>query len=287
MYFHKAGTAGGTGKFLRAWIQFESMEKNEMKVVILAGGLGTRLREETETKPKPMVPIGGKPVLWHIMKIYSHYGFSDFIISAGYKGEVIKKYFLDYPYLNNDFTIEMGERRITVHDKGEKERWNVTVVDTGMDTMTGGRIKGIERYVKEGPFMATYGDGLSNVNLDNLLEFHRSHGKMATLTAVRPSSRFGEVRMGEDGVHVYSFDEKPQIEEGWVSGGFFVFEKGIFGRIPNALSNLEKDVLEPIAKEGQLAAYKHDGNWRCMDTYREFKLLNGEWDGGKAGWKVW
>jgi glucose-1-phosphate cytidylyltransferase len=263
------------------------MEKEEMKVVILAGGLGTRLREETETKPKPMVPIGGKPILWHILKIYRHYGFSDFIISVGYKGEIIKKYFMDYPYLDNDISINMEDRKITVHDHQEKEKWKVTIVDTGLETQTGGRIKGVEHYVKNSPFMATYGDGLSSVNMDKLLELHQSHEKIATITAVRPSSRFGEVQISEDGVQVHSFDEKPQVAKGWVSGGFFVFNKEIFQHIPNALSSLEKDVLEPLARKNQLAAYKHEGTWCCMDTHREFTLLNQKWKNGEAGWKVW
>ena len=263
------------------------MNKEDIKVVVLAGGWGTRLREETETKPKPMVTIGGKPILWHILHIYRHYGFSDFIISVGYKGDMIKKYFLEYPYLNNDFTIEMGDRKITVHDHQEKERWMVTVVDTGLETQTGGRIKGIQPYIKNSPFMATYGDGLANINLDKLLEFHQSQGKMATLTAVRPSSRFGEVQMDEDGAHVYSFYEKPQTGAGWINGGFFVFNSEIFKHISDRRTNLEWDVLEPLAKKGQLAAYKHTGTWRCMDTYREYELLNREWNEGKAGWKIW
>lgn len=262
------------------------METGDMKVVLLAGGLGTRLREETETKPKPMVEVGGYPILWHIMKIYSHYGFNDFVVSVGYKGSMIKKYFLDYATLENDVTVDMATREVRVHDRAEKERWKVTVVDTGPNTQTGGRIKGVERFVK-GPFMATYGDGLSDVNLGKLIEFHRKAGKAATLTAVHPPSRFGEVVMEDGGARITSFAEKPQTSAGWISGGFFVFEPAVFRQIAGPESVLEKDVLEPLAKKGQLAAYRHEGCWRCMDTYREVQLLNREWESGKAGWKVW
>lgn len=257
-----------------------------MKVVLLAGGLGTRLREETETKPKPMVEVGGYPILWHIMKHYSHYGYNEFVISVGYKGNMIKKYFRDYAFLESDLTVDLGTKDIKIHDHENKEKWKVTVVDTGLHTQTGGRIKGIQKYI-DGPFLATYGDGVSDVPIDKLVEFHKKNQKTATITAVHPPSRFGEVVINDDNATIHTFAEKPQTSTGWISAGFFVFEPEVFKHIEGPESQLERDMLEPLAKNNQLCAYQHEGCWRCMDTYREFTLLNKEWSSGKAKWKVW
>ena len=256
-----------------------------MKVVILAGGFGTRLSEETVIRPKPMVEIGGKPILWHIMKIYSHYGFNEFIICLGYKGYMIKEYFANYFLHTSDVTIDLQTNTILAH-KSRTEPWKVTLVDTGLNTQTGGRIKRIKEYVGNETFMATYGDGVADVNIRGLLEFHRSHGKLATLTAVQPPGRFGALALEDDGF-VSKFTEKPKGDGAWINGGFFVFEPGIFDYIDGDNDQLERDVLAPIAEDGQLMAYKHYGFWQPMDTLREKRKLEELWASGKAPWKIW
>jgi len=253
-----------------------------MKTVILCGGFGTRLREETEFRPKPMIMIGDKPILWHIMKLYSHYGFNDFILCLGYKGEIIKNYFLEYDLVNSDFTIRLGTKEIRRHSILDDESdWQVTLADTGNGTLTGGRVKKIEKYIDQDTFIMTYGDGLSNVNLKDLIRFHRDKGKIATVTGVRPIARFGELLV--DGDLVKTFSEKPQIENGWISGGFFVFERRIFDYLDEECM-LERKPLEKLAQENQLAVYKHSDYWRCMDTYRDLEALNQEWASGRPGW---
>ncbi|HVS84916.1 MAG TPA: glucose-1-phosphate cytidylyltransferase [Gaiellaceae bacterium] len=254
------------------------------RVVILAGGLGTRLREETEFRPKPMVEVGGKPIVWHIMKGFAHYGLTSFIVCVGYKGEIIKDYFLNYRARNNDFTVTLGEHeQVEFHGRHAESNWTVTVADTGDDTMTGGRVFQTRPYV-DGTFICTYGDGLADVPIDRLLEFHRSHGALATVTTVQPLSRFGVMEVIGDGV-VERFREKPQ-QQGWVNAGFFVFEPGVFDYLDES-SVLEQDPLARLAADNQLRAYRHDGFWQPMDTYRELVLLNGLWDSGDAPWKVW
>lgn len=258
-----------------------------MKVVILCGGLGTRLREETEFRPKPMVEIGSKPILWHIMKIYAHYGFKEFILCLGYKGEMIKEYFYNYEVLNNDFTIELGDKKnIEICDNHTEKGWRVTLVDTGNKALKGARLKRIERYIDNDHFMVTYGDGIADIDIDALLKFHRSHGKLATVTGINPTSRFGELKTKGD--QVESFSEKPETSSGLINGGFFVFNKGIF----NYLSadddcDFEIGPLEKVAREGQLMVYKHTGFWACMDTLRDMEHLNNLWAGYKAAWKIW
>ncbi len=255
-----------------------------MKVVILAGGLGTRLAEETEITPKPMVEIGGRPILWHIMQHYAHYGFKEFFIALGYKGEVIKRYFLDYYSLNGSMTIDLASGELRAHER-ETEGWTVHLIDTGFQTSTGGRVKRLEQWLKDDTFMVTYGDGVCDVNLRGLLEFHRSHGRAATATAVRPPARFGGLVF--DGDMVTEFTEKPQIGEGWINGGFLVFEPEIFNYLEGDHSSLEADALERLAADRQLAAYRHNGFWQCMDTLRDKRLLEGLWQEGRAPWKVW
>jgi glucose-1-phosphate cytidylyltransferase len=255
-----------------------------MKVVILAGGLGTRLAEETEVKPKPMVEIGGKPILWHIMKHYAHYGFKEFFIALGYKSDVIKRYFLDYYTLNGSMTIDFSSGKVEMQNK-ECEDWLLHLMDTDMQTNTGGRVKRLEPWLREGTFMVTYGDGVCNVNLQDLLRFHYSHKRIATVTAVRPPARFGGLVF--DGDMVAEFTEKPQIGEGWINGGFLVFEPAIFDYLEGDHSSLEADMLERLAADHQLSAYKHDGFWQCMDTLRDKRLLESLWRDGQAPWKVW
>ncbi|HVF75628.1 MAG TPA: glucose-1-phosphate cytidylyltransferase [Acidimicrobiales bacterium] len=251
---------------------------------MLCGGLGTRLREQTEFRPKPMVEVGGKPILWHIMKIFSHYEIRDFVVCIGYRGDVIKEYFLDYEARNNDFTISLGRsHEITFHDQHQESDWRVTVADTGLETQTGGRVKRVERYIDGDRFIVTYGDGLADVDITKLLEFHESHGRLATITTVRPLSRFGVLDVGPEG-EVQRFREKPQVD-GWVNAGFFVFERAVFDYLDEDCV-LERDPLERLAKEGQLAAYRHEGFWQPMDTYRESQLLNDLWSEG-APWRVW
>lgn len=255
-----------------------------MKVVILAGGLGTRLAEETEVKPKAMVEIGGRPILWHIMKHYSHYGFKEFFIALGYKGETIKQYFLDYYNLNGNVTIDFSKGEIVTRDK-ECEDWIVHLIDTGLATNTGGRVKRLENWLGDSTFMTTYGDGVCDVDLQDLLRFHRSRGRIATVTAVRPPSRFGGLVF--DGDLVTEFTEKPQIGEGWINGGFMVVEPAIFRYLEGDHSTLEIDALERLAVERQLTAYRHESFWQCMDTLRDKRLLQLLWDRGGAPWKLW
>jgi glucose-1-phosphate cytidylyltransferase len=255
-----------------------------MKVAILAGGIGSRLSEETELKPKPMVEIGGKPILWHILMHYAHYGFNDFVIALGYKGEVIKKYMLDYCALNQDLTVSMKTGKVK-RNGGTVADWMVELVDTGTRTQTGGRIKRLKPHLGNQTFMLTWGDGVSDVNLHELLRFHRSHGKLATLTAVRPTARFGHLEM--DGDHVIEFSEKSQTKEGWINGAFFVLEPQVFDYIDGDATHWEKEPLECLAREGQLMAYRHTSFWQCMDTLREKKYLESLWESGNAPWKIW
>lgn len=265
---------------------FESRD-SDIQVVILCGGLGTRLREETEYKPKPMVEIGNRPILWHIMKIYSAQGFSDFILCLGYKGHVIKDYFYNYEILNNDFTIGLGSRKqIELHSNHKEDGWKVTLADTGERALKGCRVKRIEKYIKNDIFMLTYGDGLANVDLSNLLDFHKSHGAIGTITGVRPPSRFGELLI--EGKRVNSFTEKPQVSGGLINGGFFVFDKRIFGYLEdNESCDLEIGPLGQLAQDGELMAYELNGEWTCMDTFRDTQFLNNLWISGKAFWKIW
>lgn len=260
--------------------------KTKPKVVILAGGMGMRLKEETEYKPKPLVLIGPHPILWHIMKTYMHYGFNDFVICLGYKGEMIKEYFLNYEAFNNDITLEYGKKcKIKPIHNGQRETFKVTLVDTGSETMTGGRIKKIEKYIDSDDFFMTYGDGVSNVNIKDLYAFHLSHGKVATVTGVRPQSHFGELVVAGD--KVTAFAEKPQSKDGLISGGFFVFKKKIFRYFPDKDCFFEQEPMKNLLKNEQLKVNKHYGFWHCMDTYKEVKHLNDLWDSGKAPWKVW
>lgn len=258
-----------------------------MKTVLLCGGKGVRLKEETETKPKPMVEIGGMPILWHIMKIYSSFEFCDFILTLGYKKNLIKEFFLNYETMAEDFTIELGKLgQIELHSQHKEAGWRITLVDTGEDTLKGARIKQIERYIPDETFMLTYGDGVADIDLTKLLSFHNSHKKIATVTAVRPPSRFGEIE-AKDG-KVISFSEKPQVSEGLINGGFFVFNRKIFDYLTEASDcDLERDALEKLAVLGELMVYEHSGNWECMDTLRDMEHLNMLWKKGEAFWKVW
>ncbi len=255
-----------------------------MKVAILAGGFGSRLAEETEIKPKPMVEIGGKPILWHIMKHYACFGFSNFVIALGYKGEVIKKYIVDYCSLHSNLTVNLRSGEVKVHD-GPRQDWIVELIDTGGRTQTGGRIKRLAPYLGNETFMLTWGDGVSDINLLELLAFHRSHGKLATLTAVRPPARYGHLELHNSQVLV--FDEKPQTKEGWINGAFFVLEPGIFDYIDGDDTVWEREPLERLAGDGQLMAYQHTSFWQCMDTLREKHILETLWDAGRAPWKIW
>jgi glucose-1-phosphate cytidylyltransferase len=255
-----------------------------MKVAILAGGLGSRIQEETEIKPKPMVEIGGRPILWHIMKIYAHQGFTDFVIALGYRGESIKRYMVDYAALHSDLTVSLKDGAFVTRN-GQPEDWTVELIDTGQDTATGGRIKRLAPYVGDGTFMLTWGDGVADIDLGRLLDFHRSHGKLATLTAVRPPARFGHLELRDDAVT--EFSEKPQIGEGWINGAFFVLEPAIFRYIDGDATQFEKEPLENLAKDGELMAFRHDGFWQCMDTIRDKVKLEALWDTGDAPWKVW
>ncbi len=256
-----------------------------MKVAILAGGVGTRLAEETAVKPKPMVEIGGRPILWHIMKHYSHYGYNEFVIALGYKGECIKQYIMDYSSLQSNLTVRIQDGSVRVHDAERHPDWTVDLIDTGLDTLTGGRIKRLAPYLGEGTFMLTWGDGVSNVNLDKLLAFHRSHGKLATLTAVRPTARFGHLEL--KGSQIAEFSEKPQTKQGWINGAFFVLEPGVFDYIDGDQTQWERKPMEQLARDGQLMAYKHHGFWQCMDTLRDKVLLNEFWQSDNALWKTW
>jgi glucose-1-phosphate cytidylyltransferase len=255
-----------------------------VKVVILAGGLGTRLAEETDTRPKPMVEVGDRPVLWHIMKHYEAFGLSEFCVALGYKGEVVKRYFHDYALLAGTMTVELADGKVTPTDRVPEE-WTIHLVDTGRDTNTGGRVGRLRPWLEDGTFMLTYGDGVSNVDLNRLLEFHRSHGKIATITAVRPPARFGEMVFG-DGDTV-RFTEKPQMGEGWINGGFMVFEPAMLELTSGDDVSLEADVLERLSQEGELVAYRHDEFWQCVDTLRELRTLRSMWDSGSAPWVTW
>jgi glucose-1-phosphate cytidylyltransferase len=254
-----------------------------MKAVILAGGLGTRLSEETALKPKPMVEIGGRPILWHILKIYSSHGINDFIICAGYKGYIIKEYFANYFLHMSDVTFDMSNNTMKVHHK-KAEPWCVTIVDTGDETMTGGRIKRVAPYL-EGPFCCTYGDGVGDIDIRASIEFHKTSGRLATLTGVQPPGRFGALQL--DGDRILSFQEKPQGDGSWINGGFFVLEPGIFDYIEGDATLWERDPLEKLAADQQLGIFRHDGFWRPMDTLRDKIDLENLWDSGKAPWKLW
>jgi glucose-1-phosphate cytidylyltransferase len=258
-----------------------------MQVVILCGGKGTRLREETEYRPKPMVSIGGRPILWHIMKTYAYYGHNDFVLCLGYKGEMIKEYFLHYETMNNDFTINLGDRnKIQLYSKHDECDWNVTMVNTGEETMTGARVKRIERYVEGDTFMLTYGDGVADINIGSLVKYHESHGKIGTMTGVCPSSRFGEISVENN--LVTRFNEKSQSMNGLINGGYFVCNGEFFDYLSNNDNCvLEKDPLEKLVNDSQLMVYAHEGFWQCMDTYREFELLNTLWKSNKAPWRIW
>lgn len=256
-----------------------------MKVLILAGGKGTRLVEETDIRPKPMVSIGGRPILWHIMMHYAHYGHKDFYVALGYKGEVIKRYMVDYSSLHGDLTVELGTGRIINHSNGgHSHDWDVHLIETGDDTQTGGRIKRLESYIGKETCMLTWGDGVSDIDLNKLLSFHRSHGCLATVTAVRPPARYG--RLDLEGDQVVRFAEKPQLSEGWINGAFFVLEPSVFDYIEGDQTVWEKEPLERLAADGQLMAYRHDSFWQCMDTLREKHYLESLW-AGSAPWKVW
>lgn len=254
-----------------------------MKVVLLAGGLGTRIREETELKPKPMIEVGHKPLLWHLMKFYSSFGYNDFVVCAGYKKEAISNWIANYQIQNSDFTVKLGEE-INFLTKLSESDWKITLADTGLETMTGGRIKGIEKYIGNEAFMCTYGDGLSEVDIIKLLEFHKSHGKIATVTVVKPDSRFGVLDINENG-SVLTFKEKPQTLD-WVNGGFFIFEPEVFGYLSEN-SILEQDPMRKLAEDGQLMAYRHEGFWHPMDTYRDLTILEKLWNSNNAPWKLW
>ncbi len=255
-----------------------------MKVAILAGGFGSRLAEETEVKPKPLVEIGGRPILWHIMMHYSHHGFKNFVIALGYKGEMIKKYMVDYCSLYSNLTVNMKNGQVTVHD-GPKQDWTVELIDTGLRTQTGGRINRLAPHLAGETFMLTWGDGVSNIDLQALLAFHRSHGKLGTVTAVRPPARYGYMKF--EGNRVAEFTEKPQIGEGWINGAFFVLEPGVMDYIDGDDIVWEREPLERLASDGQLMAYRHTSFWQCMDTLREKHLLESLWQSGKAPWKTW
>jgi glucose-1-phosphate cytidylyltransferase len=255
-----------------------------MIVVILAGGMGTRLSEETELKPKPMIEIGGRPILWHIMKSYAYYGFKEFAPALGYKGNLVKRYFLDYALIESDFSVQLTSGDV-MRRQACKDDWTVHLVDTGLQTMTGGRLKRLATLIGGSTFMLTYGDGVSNVPIDKLVRFHRSHGKLATVTAVRPPARYGGLVF--DGDRVAEFTEKPQTGEGWVNGGFFVLEPGVLDYIAGDETSFEREPLARLAAEGQLMVFRHDDFWQSMDTLRDLRLLESLWNSGKAPWKVW
>ena len=255
-----------------------------MKVVLLAGGLGTRLRGETEFRPKPMVAIGTRPILWHIMKTYAHYGHNEFVICLGYKGDLIRDYFLNYEVRHRAVTVTLGSGALEVHDDHAEAGWRVTLADTGEETRTGGRLGRVTRYLGRERFMVTYGDGVADIDIKALLAFHRKTGKLATVTGVRPAGRFGELTLRGDLVE--EFREKPQLDEGWINGGVFVFQKDAL-RYVGSDSVLEREPLEQLARDGQLAVYRHDGYWRPMDTMRERRALEAEWASGRPKWKVW
>lgn len=255
-----------------------------MKTIILAGGFGTRLSEETELRPKPMVDIGGRPILWHIMKTYAHYGFNDFSIALGYKGEMIKRFFLDYRLLTSSLTVSLADEKVDWY-MGHEEDWSVDLIDTGVGTQTGGRLKRLIPTVENDTLMMTYGDGVADINIRDLVEFHRSHGKLATITAVRPPARFGSLTFNGD--NVIGFAEKPQVGEGWINGGYFVFEPEVASYIAGDETYLEREPLERLALDGQLVAFRHSGFWQPMDTMRDLQMLRERWNRGDAPWRVW
>jgi glucose-1-phosphate cytidylyltransferase len=256
-----------------------------MKTIILAGGQGTRLSEETDVRPKPMVEIGFRPILWHILKIYAHYGQSDFLIALGYKGEHIKRYVADYASLAANMTVDLGSGTVESHGEVDVEDWRVTLIDTGRHTETGGRMLKLAPYLDGSTFMMTFGDGVSDVDINDLMAFHRSHGKLATLTAVRPPARFGHVDLEDD--QVIEFSEKPQLGEGWINGGFFVLEPEVLTYIEGEDTHFQREPLEQLSRDGQLMAYRHYGFWQCMDTLRDKLLLEQLWESGAAPWNVW
>lgn len=257
-----------------------------MKVVILAGGLGTRISEETHLKPKPMIEIGDRPILWHIIKTYSFYGFHEFIICLGYKGYKVKEYFANYFLNESDVTFDFRKKNNFHYHHPLTEPWRITLVNTGKETLTGGRVKQIQKYVGNEPFMLTYGDGVSNINIRDLVEFHRSHGKLATITAVQPAGRFGSLNIGND-CQVHQFNEKLKGDGGWANGGFFVLQPNVFDYLEGDLTVFEKEPLEQLAHSGQLQAYKHNGFWYAMDTLRDKNHLEELWNSGNAPWKLW
>lgn len=258
---------------------------NDLPVVILCGGQGTRLREETEFKPKPMVPVGDRPILWHIMKHYAHYGLNRFVLCLGYRGEIIKDYFFNYEAMNSDFTVHLGQRRVEFHATHEED-WAVTLADTGALAQTGARLRKVRRHLDVERFCLTYGDGLADVDLDALLAYHRSHGKLVTMTGVHPPSRFGEIRV--DGGRVVEFEEKPNMGAGFINGGYFVCERGVFDYLDDTDGCIfERGPLERLAADGELMVYEHHGFWQCMDTLRDMTLLNELWASGRAPWRVW
>lgn len=257
-----------------------------MKVVILAGGYGTRISEESYLKPKPMIEIGGKPILWHIMKIYSYYGFNDFIICCGYKGQIIKEYFMNYYMYESDVTFDLGNNNMQIHYT-ESEPWNVTLVNTGLNTTTAGRLKKVKKYIGNETFLFTYGDGLSDININELIKFHRIHGKIATISSTSPVGRFGVIQIDDKRSMVNSFKEKPKEEQAWVNAGFSVFESDIFDYLGDGSEMLEKGPYENIANDGQMMAFKHYGFWYPMDTLRDKKYLEELWKQGNAPWKLW
>lgn len=254
-----------------------------MKVAILAGGVGARLEEDPVEKPKPMIEVGGRPLLWHIMMHYAQYGFNDFVVALGYKGEMIKKYIVDYVSLNSNLTVKMGTGEVQM--MGERPNWQVDLIDTGIPTLTGGRLKRILPYLGEGTFMATWGDAVCNVDLNELLKFHRSHGKLVTMTAVRPTARFGH--LGFEGDRIVRFEEKPQTSEGWINGGFFVLEPAALDYVEGDMTQWEREPLQRLAEDGQLMAYQHEGFWSAIDTLRDKRLLENLWASGNAPWKTW
>ena len=255
-----------------------------MKTVILAGGLGTRLSEETALRPKPMIEVGGKPIIWHIMSIYAAAGQTEFVVALGYRGEMVKEYFLHFYHLSNDLTIDLGSGSIEPRGGGHRD-WRLHLIDTGETTQTGGRLKRLQHLLGDAPFMLTYGDGVADVDIAKLLKFHKAQGKMATVTAVRPPARFGRIEL--DGTRVVRFSEKTQLGEGWINGGFFVLEPEVLDYIEGDDTAWEREPLQRLAEEGQLAAYQHEGFWQPMDTLREKNLLNDLWSTGEAPWKVW
>jgi len=260
--------------------------KYKPKVVILCGGRGTRMEEETEVRPKPMVEIGGRPILWHIMKIYAHYGFDEFILCLGYKGRVIKEYFLNYEAMNSDFTLKLGSNDFVFYNRSREKNWQITFVDTGENAQTGARVKRIEKYIDGDLFMLTYGDGVADIDIKKLFNFHIKHGKIGTVTGVHPSSRFGELIIKSN--QVIKFGEKPQVKEGFINGGFFVFRREFFKYLKDDDNCfMEKEPLEKLAEDGELKVYLHEGFWQCMDTRRELDILNRLWASGNPPWKVW